>query len=245
LNRILICDDETDDLLKMKKLVSDCCDSCGLEFEIVSFSRGDECLQYLRKNPVQLALLDIYLDDISGCEVAKMLRGFDRNCAIAFVTNSREYALDGFEVGACHYLLKPVTMMQVEETFLRCGLLSKNEKKYLVVNNNHIAVKIDQYLVVYIEVYDKQSIIHLCDGRTLKTYQTLSELEQALAGGAFLRSHRSYLLNMAYVHLIDATEFILATGEKVPISQAKRKEIKEDYMDYLFSSVRNRSNGDG
>jgi len=53
------------------------------------------------------------------------------------------------------------------------------------------------------------------------------------------------LLNMAYVHLIDATEFILATGEKVPISQAKRKEIKEDYMDYLFSSVRNRSNGDG
>ena len=60
-----------------------------------------------------------------------------------------------------------------------------------------------------------------------------------------MRSHRSYLLNMAYVHLIDATEFILATGEKVPISQAKRKEIKEDYMDYLFSSVRNRSNGDG
>ena len=80
MNRILICDDEIDDLLKMKKLVSDCCDSCGLEFEIVSFSRGDECLQYLRKNPVQLVLLDIYLDDISGCEVAKMLRSFDRNC---------------------------------------------------------------------------------------------------------------------------------------------------------------------
>lgn len=245
MNKIVICDDETEDLQTIKDLVVSCCQRNGLDAETVLFARGEECLQYLRKNSARLVLLDIYLQDISGCEVARILRGFDGKCAIAFVTSSREYALDGFEVGACHYLVKPVTKEQVEQTLTRCGLIEHREKKYLMLNNNHVGIKVDLGLIVYIEVYDKQSIIHLCDGRTIKTYQTLSELAKDLDGDPFLKTHRSYLVNMGYIHLVQTAEFVLNTGEKVPIRQAGRKEIKEKYMEYLFSSVRGSSNDDG
>lgn len=239
--RIVICDDEIEDLQNVNDLVLSCCQKNGIEAEVILFSRGDECVQYLHENPAQLVLLDIYLKDISGCEVARMLRGFDNKCAIAFVTNSREYALDGFEVGACHYLVKPVNKDQIEQTFLRSNLITNSKKKYLTINNNHVNIKVDLSRIVYIEVYDKQSIIHLLDGRTIKTYQTLSELEKEITSSDFLRSHRSYLVNMAYIHLAQATEFVLTTNERVPIRQAGRKEIKEIkeiYMEYLFSSVR-------
>lgn len=238
MNRIVICDDEIDDVAILKQLTEDCCQRYELAAEVVSFTSGDECLEYLRKCPSQLLLLDIYLQDVLGCEVAKILRGFDQNCAIAFVTNSREYALDGFEVGACHYLLKPVTAEQIGEAFVRCGLVEKKEEKYLILNSNRVPTKVARDKIVYIEVYDKLSIIHLQDGSRIKIYLTLSDLENKLADGYFLRTHRSYLVNMAYIHLVETTEFILTTGEKVPIRQTKRKEIKEIYMDYLFSSVR-------
>ena len=242
LNRIVICDDETEDLKNVNDLVMSCCQKNGIDAKTILFTRGDECLQYLREKSARLVLLDIYLQDISGCEVARMLRGFDDKCAIAFVTSSREYALDGFEVGACHYLVKPFTEEQIEQTLVRCNLIEHREKKYLTLNNNHVGIKVDLGLIVYIEVYDKQSIIHLRDGRTLKTYQTLSELARDLDGDVFLRTHRSYLVNMSYIHLVQTTEFILTTGEKVPIRQAGRKEIKETYMEYLFSSMRGESN---
>ena len=242
LNRIVICDDETEDLRNVNDLVMSCCQKNGIDAKTILFTRGDECLQYLREKSARLVLLDIYLQDISGCEVARMLRGFDDKCAIAFVTSSREYALDGFEVGACHYLVKPFTEEQIEQTLVRCNLIEHREKKYLTLNNNHVGIKVDLGLIVYIEVYDKQSIIHLRDGRTLKTYQTLSELARDLDGDVFLRTHRSYLVNMSYIHLVQTTEFILTTGEKVPIRQAGRKEIKETYMEYLFSSMRGESN---
>ena len=242
LNRIVICDDETEDLKNVDDLVMSCCQKNGIDAKTILFTRGDECLQYLREKSARLVLLDIYLQDISGCEVARILRGFDDKCAIAFVTSSREYALDGFEVGACHYLVKPFTEEQIEQTLVRCNLIEHREKKYLTLNNNHVGIKVDLGLIVYIEVYDKQSIIHLRDGRTLKTYQTLSELARDLDGDVFLRTHRSYLVNMSYIHLVQTTEFILTTGEKVPIRQAGRKEIKETYMEYLFSSMRGESN---
>ena len=242
LNRIVICDDEIEDLKNVNDLVMSCCQKNGIDAKTILFTRGDECLQYLREKSARLVLLDIYLQDISGCEVARMLRGFDDKCAIAFVTSSREYALDGFEVGACHYLVKPFTEEQIEQTLVRCNLIEHREKKYLTLNNNHVGIKVDLGLIVYIEVYDKQSIIHLRDGRTLKTYQTLSELARDLDGDVFLRTHRSYLVNMSYIHLVQTTEFILTTGEKVPIRQAGRKEIKETYMEYLFSSMRGESN---
>ena len=242
LNRIVICDDEIEDLQNVNNLIMSCCQKNGIDVKTVLFTRGDECLQYLREKSARLVLLDIYLQDISGCEIARILRGFDEKCAIAFVTNSREYALDGFEVGACHYLVKPFTEEQIEQALVRCNLIEHREKKYLTLNNNHVGIKVDLGLIVYIEVYDKQSIIHLRGGRTLKTYQTLSELARDLDGDVFLRTHRSYLVNMSYIHLVQTTEFILTTGEKVPIRQAGRKRIKETYMEYLFSSVRGEGN---
>lgn len=241
MNRIVICDDETEDLRNVNDLVVSCCQKNGVEAKTVLFTGGNECLQYLREKSARLVLLDIYLQDISGCEIARILRGFDEKCAIAFVTNSHEYALDGFEVGACHYLVKPIAEEQIEQVLVRCNLIEHRKKKYLMLNNNHVGIKVDLGLIAYVEVYDKQSIIHLRDGRTLKTYQTLSELAGDLDGSVFLRTHRSYLVNMAYIHLVQTTEFVLSTGDKVPIRQAGRKEVKEIYMEYLFSSVRGSS----
>ena len=87
-----------------------------------------------------------------------------------------------------------------------------------------------------LEVYNKHLVFHLSDGSTKETRGALSDYENIfLDRKEFLKIHRSYILNMDYIHSIEAGEIVTYSGKRFPVSRLVAKDIKEHYMNYIFT----------
>lgn len=82
-----------------------------------------------------MVFLDIYLDGIDGMEAARMLRQFDENCILVFVTTSPDYALDGFKVRAMHYLVKPFSSVELERLLTEILERLPNNDQYIEIKS--------------------------------------------------------------------------------------------------------------
>ena len=104
-------------------------------------------------------------------------------------------------------------------------------KKYITVNNNKINTKINISTIIYIEVIGNVSCIHISSGNVVKAYITLSELERTLSNNPlFLRTHKSYIINMEYVSSMEGNSFIMKNGDIIAIRKNNCKEIKRIYQ---------------
>ena len=79
-----------------------------VQADILEYESGETFLEAARKEPFTAAFLDIYMDGMTGMETAKKLRKTDTDCLLVFITTSTDHALEGFQVRALHYLVKPL-----------------------------------------------------------------------------------------------------------------------------------------
>lgn len=235
--RIAICDDLYCDKAVLRRLIDKYCADYCLETEIFEFDSGEDFLADFIVGKFQVVFLDIYMDGIDGITVAQKIREMDSDCIIIFTTTSFDYAVTGFAVKALHYLVKPVAYEQIVDTFSRCQKTLAHTMQYIEVLSNKIKIKILLKDIIYVEVYDKTSLIHT-KSNIVKTYLPINKIEGQLRNKSFLRCHRSYLVNMRYVDNILKDDFLLKNGEKIPIRKADKLFIKQTYADYLFALTR-------
>ena len=119
----------------------------------------------------------------------------------------------------------------------RCVKLFADSIRCIEVLSDRLTVKIPLKDIRYIEVYNTMCLIHTV-AETVKSYRPLAKIEQQLAGDAFLRTHRSYLVNMRHVQKIAGDGFLLSGGETVPIRKNDQLTVRQAYMDYLSSLAR-------
>ena len=119
---IAIVDDSESDRQLLQELLIRYFDASGISITIYPFQSGELFLAGLSHHSFDLVFLDIFMDEITGMDAAHKLLEAGCDCTIIFLTSSREYALEGYEVGAFRYLLKPLTYDKLEGTlnpFLR------------------------------------------------------------------------------------------------------------------------------
>ena len=119
---IAIVDDSESDRQLLQELLIRYFDISGISITIYPFQSGELFLAGLSHHSFDLVFLDIFMDEITGMDAAHKLLEAGCDCTIIFLTSSREYALEGYEVGAFRYLLKPLTYDKLEDTlnpFLR------------------------------------------------------------------------------------------------------------------------------
>ena len=85
-----------------------------VQADILEYESGEIFLEAARKAPFTAAFLDIYMDGMTGMEAAKKLRKTDTDCLLVFITTSTDHALEGFQVRALHYLVKPFTEADID-----------------------------------------------------------------------------------------------------------------------------------
>lgn len=229
--QIAICDDEKN----IRELIGDKVKSQFPEAEIDFYSSGDELL--LSDKPIDILFLDIQMSGRNGMETARELRKKDKRTIIIFVTAAEEYVFQAFDVGAFHYIVKPIDDKKFKIVLCRAvdQLEEKNfnekaqEEKHLLINNGgvHIKVKIDD--IIYAEVFNRKVVIHKMD-ETIEYYGKMSDLE-TLAGDSFFRPHRAYLINFKYVEKYDSTTIYLEKGTALMAKQNYSKFVKK-YMKY-------------
>lgn len=232
--KIAICDDEQPIREYLKKLTEACTDA-----EIHVFTNGEELLS--DRTTYDLILLDISLNQnqntgmLNGMDVAKKMRE-KSDAMIIFVTALKEYVFEGYDVGAFHYLLKPIDEHKFTEVMDKAINRLKRERNVepLIIRMDGNYIKIPVNNILYAENEARKIILHTKNmkEKTYCFYEKMEALERKL-GDNFFRSHRGFLVNLQEIVRYDNTSIELKNGETVFLSKQKYNDFVTAYMNYL------------
>ncbi len=234
--KIAICDDSVEDSDQIRDAVEQYLRLGDYHVEICSFKGTSELLAACNQEKFGIFILDIMMDDLNGIQVAKEIRKTFSETPIIFASSSREYAVESYEIGAAYYILKPVTPEKLAPAFLRCQNVLSASRKYLDVMADRETVRVYEKDVVFAEAFGNRVVLHTARG-DVSTYTPLDKLMQSL-GDSFLRCHRSFFVNMLCVGRVNGREFVLKTGETIPIRTNGRAEVLQQYNRFLVESLR-------
>ena len=235
---IAVLDDMPDDLNRLCDLLESICAEHTPRPVIRAFTDDKKFLAYMSSVRADIVFLDIYLGERTGIQTAQILRSFNTNCAIIFVTTSREHAVEAFGVTAAHYLIKPVTEAGVREALSRTPFFKK-DRPTITLTIDYTEERVPIESIRYVDADGRRCSFHLTDGTTLSPYMTLSRARELLdAVPMFLSCHRSLLVNMDYIHQLTADGILLADGTLLPIATRRSSEVEHSYRAYMLKKMR-------
>lgn len=235
---ISVCDDDEKERKMLTSYLQKAVKKNHLSYRVVAFGSGEELLDFLEKGKAcPINFLDIYMNGINGVELADRILQRDKEAAIVFTTTSSEFMAEGFQLGALHYLVKPLLYQNVETALNRCLRYTGRAERYIELSVDREIRRILFSKIVYVEFQNRYCLIHTEDG-ILKSYLRLADLEEKLTEARFLRCHRSFLVNLDYVSSMSGYNFILADGSSVPVRREERAVMKRKFEDYYFEKAR-------
>lgn len=198
------------------------------------FTNPVKAFQAIQEEPVDFIFLDIKMPRITGIEFIKSLKNPPM---VIFTTAYREYALDGFELDAVDYLLKPISLKRflqaldkINRTIQKNSTVSRVEDKseYLFFQIDKVNHKILLEEILYIESQRDYSRI-VTASKEMRVLQKISDLELQLSAKGFLRIHRSFIINLGLVESWSSYE-VGIQGKKIPIGRSYNKEVMKKLM---------------
>lgn len=235
--RIVICDDEVCQVNKLCDLVQKVCAQQNVTADIRPVTSYKRFLEDVAKVRADIVLLDICLGSDNGIEAARILRRFNVDCVIIFITSSPDYALDAFEVTAAHYILKPVSFEKLQTALLRSRFFQA-PRPTLELVVDYMPLQIPLTDILYLETVDRKTRLHLRNGNLVDCNLALAHLSEQLPPAQFLACYRGLLINADYVQSLDETGLTLSEQLKLPISSKRYSRIRSQYHEYLILKVR-------
>jgi len=204
------------------------------------FDNPVDAVAYLTSSDVDLVLLDIQMPDLTGTEIARVISGGPK---VIFTTAYEKYALEGFRLDAVDYLLKPFSYAEFLKAVNKADKLIGLERKELPgleVKNDFLFIKSDYKIrrinfseIHYIEgLKDYVKIFLRGEKKPVLSLSTLKALEARLPENRFMRVHRSYIVNLETVKVIERGRIVY--GEvRIPVTDQYRERFQE-FLDRNF-----------
>lgn len=202
-----------------------------------SFEDAISAIEYLNSTTIDLLFVDINMPDISGIDLVRALK---TRPMLIFTTAYKKFAMEGFELDAVDYLLKPVSFERFSRAvnkaidYFQYKQKTKTESgESLFVHSEYRVVKIDHINIEYIESLEDYIKIHTTGEKPILTLMPLKKVLEKLPTDKFQRIHRSYIVNVSKVKSILNKKVELASGVQLPVSNSyldfigrwKRKEV--------------------
>lgn len=199
------------------------------------FGSAIEALKAMREFAPQIIFLDIQMPNLSGIQLASAIDTFKTK--IIFITAFDNFALDGFKVDAIDYLLKPVSydeFYKAAEKAYRYISATSNEYEYsnggsLVIRSEYKLYKIKYEEIIFLESVKDYVVVHTLNSGKISTISTLKSIESVLPESVFTRVHRSFIVNISLVKLVERNS-ILFGKISVPISENYKKDFMEKFQ---------------
>ncbi len=236
---VAIVDDLQTDSKYLYTLLTNYCQNHNLMLHAELFSDGTEFIKNFSPNKFDIVFLDIYMPNLNGMDTAKQLFKLDPNCHIIFVSTSADYAVESYDVNALYYVIKPISSEKLELVLNRCKEALIADNKYLTVTANKCTLNINFKDILYIETKLRKLGIHTTYD-VITTSSTYSDFLNANSlDERFIECYRGIIINMDHILKVLGIDFLLDNGEKLPIRQREQKQIKNQYMNYMFTHLKN------
>lgn len=228
---IAICDDDPRDRDYLEELVCRWTMRTGQPVRISRFSSAEQFLFYYEEHKdVQILLLDIEMGAMDGVSLAKKLRGAEDPAQIVFITGYPDFLAEGYEVGAVHYLLKPVKEEKLCSVLDRAVKAVAKRERTILLSVGGSVVRLPVKKIQYVEAF-AHSVSIVTDGDTIQVKLPISQLEQSL-GEDFVRCHRSYLVGLRHIARLSRTEVTLDSGTVLPLSRSAAPTVHKVFISY-------------
>lgn len=192
---------------------------------IRTYNSAVEALENIETDNPDLLLLDIQMPELTGMEMAHQIPD---HTMVIFTTAFPEYALESYKVNTIDYLIKPVPyetfQIAAQKAWRRyCESESSHAQAYLYVKSDYKRIRIHLSDILYIEGLKDYVKIHMAEGHVV-TLLSMKSLERYLPAERFLRVHRSFIVNMDHVAVIDR-QGITIQGVNIPLSDSYREGV--------------------
>lgn len=224
--RMGICDDDSRLLGKLRAICEKQLDAMGEKWEIVSFSDGQQVLDYEKE--LHVLILDMEMPGVDGIAVKNYLAENKMDTLIIYVTSHSELMKEAFGIHVADF---------VEKKDLEKELPGSLEQALKSVEREVFLEGFSSKDIMYISGEREYIRICLKNGKSCLVRMKLKRAEQELAPASFLQIHRSYLVNMFYITAID--HLTVRLGEtQLPISRKKYGEVKNRYRIFSRNQAR-------
>lgn len=202
------------------------------ELELVgTFTNPIEAIQFIKNHRVDLLFLDIQMNEMTGIDVMNIV---DENIKIILCTAFPEYAIDGFNNNAVDYLLKPISFERFTKAIKKVmPNVSKEDKEqdyiYIKTEQKGKFIKVYYDEIDYVEAMGNYISIHKGKEKVL-VYSTMKDMENVLPSNLFMRVHKSYIISMDKISMIENGFVLLKSGAKISVGT--------NYKDCLMQKIK-------
>ncbi len=195
-----------------------------------AYNSAVDALRHIKDERPHLVFLDIQMPELSGIEFAKVIPHETR---IIFTTAFSQYAIEGYKVNAIDYLLKPVSYEHFLKSVSRAAkIIEEDEHRHAISYDRFLFVKSDYKLlmvkfdeVLYVEGEKDYVKFYLENSpQPVQSLMNMKKLEEMLPKNEFMRVHRSYIVNLNKVSMIDRMRFIIGNNA-IPISESYKNMV--------------------
>lgn len=194
-----------------------------------TFTKPNEALKHLKKFPVDLLFLDIHMPSLTGIDFYKNI---EQNTMVIFCTAHSQYAVEGFNLNALDYLLKPFTFERFKQATEKArdyfSQTDSQKLQHIFIRADYSLQKINLDEIIYIEALDDYLKIYLHAQKTIVARLTMKSILEKLPSSQFIRVHRSFIVPIKRVESI-RNKTIQIQDNRIPIGNSYDEEIQKHF----------------
>ena len=236
--RIAICDDEKKILDEVSGYIKSYSEKKNnTDIEVFRFDSARMLISALEDGKCfDIFVLDVYIGDELGTQLARDIRRFGIESPIIFATTSLEHAPQSFETGTLRYLIKPINPTKFYEAMdVAIASAEKLGQRLIKLKTENGVESINASHIIYSEAHDHYQYLTLLGGAQLKVRLTVAEFYSILVKyGGFIRVGSPYIINLRQVKNLSRSEVLLYSNKSIPIPRGKYTDIKNAFWDYQY-----------
>ena len=236
--RIAICDDEKKILDEVSGYIESYAEKRGnADIEVFPFNSARTLIGDIEDGrSFDIFVLDVYIGDEMGTELAKNIRKLGIESPIIFATTSVEHAPESYETGTLRYLIKPISLTKFYEAMDAAVSSAEKIGQRLIKFKTESGIEsVNASHIMCSEAHDHYQYVTLFGGTQLKVRLTVTELFALLAKhGGFIRVGSAYIINLRHVKNVSRTDVLLYNNKSIQIPRGKHTEIKNAFWDYQY-----------
>ena len=233
---VALVEDTREDMEQFRKALDAYCRDDENEWSLDVFEAGSSFLDRF-EGQYDLIFLDVELPGLNGIEIGHEIRKRDTRVVLVYLTKMGQFAINGYEVDAADYILKPLDekIFPVKmKKIVRRVLQSRPTSLTVPVNGGKRLIESDQ--ILYVEILKHDLTYHTSNGSYTER-GTLKGAEALLRNACFVRLSNCYLVNMRHITGVDKFTLMLDSGETLQISRSRKKEFADTFSRYLGGSL--------